>query len=89
MRPGQPADLFHMFPGERGESSSLSTQQLLKKKKRKDKDSWQVLGFRDPAKKARVQRKLRVAISHLRLHHIHHSRDFMVVSLRCSYSSII
>lgn len=76
MRPGQPADLFHMFPGEKGERLPIhrTTLKKKKKKKRKDKDSWQVLGFRDPLHECREN-------SHLRLHRIHHSRDFMVVEL--------
>lgn len=59
MRPGQPADLFHMFPGERGKAAPNPQNKTLKKKKtQKDKDSWQVLGFRNPAEKARAQRRL-------------------------------
>lgn len=61
---------------ERRGKGSLSTEQLLKKRERerKDKDSWQVLGFRDPLHECREN-------SHLRLHRIHHSCDFMVVEL--------
>lgn len=55
MRPSQPADLFHMFPGEKGERLPIHRTTL---KKKREKRQRQLAGVGFQGSFARVQRKL-------------------------------
>lgn len=52
MRPGQPADLFHMFPGERGKAAPNPQNKTLKKKNPKRQRQLAGVGFQESCRES-------------------------------------